>query len=85
MSDNPHGRGSDPTASTDRADTSADETAMAFLNELDEALWLLTDAQQVPMNTFERAARKAAHIADFRRLLYRLHVVLAEWEQQQST
>jgi hypothetical protein len=61
-------------------DTVADDAAEAFLSELDEALWVLERVQRAEETAFEHAARKADHIEDFRRLLYRLHLVLSEWE-----
>jgi hypothetical protein len=61
-------------------DTVADDCAEGFLGELDEILWLLQEIQQAEENAFEHATRKADHIEDLRRLLYRLHVVLTAWE-----
>ena len=63
-------------------DTMADDCAMGFLGELDEALWILTETQEAGENAFAHATRKIDHIEEFRRILYRLHVVLADWEQE---
>lgn len=67
------------------ADTVADDCATGFLGELDEALWLLEETHEGAENAFAHAARPADHIADLRRVLYRLHVVLADWEQEVGT
>jgi hypothetical protein len=62
-------------------DTVADDAAEGFLSEVDEALWIFTEVQEAEENSFPHAARKADHIEDLRRLLYRLHLVLVEWEE----
>ncbi|MCW2941407.1 MAG: hypothetical protein JWN00_4392 [Actinomycetia bacterium] len=62
-------------------DTVADDCAEGFLGELDEALWLLDEIEEADENAFAHAARKADHVAEFRRVLYRLHLVLTDWEQ----
>jgi hypothetical protein len=62
-------------------DTLADDCADGFLGELDEMLWVLQDLQQAEENHFRHATRKADHIEDLRRLLYRLHTVLTGWEE----
>jgi hypothetical protein len=62
-------------------DTIADDCAEGFLGELDEILWVLGDIQQATENQFQHATRKADHIQDLRRLLYRLHLVLTGWEE----
>jgi hypothetical protein len=66
-------------------DTVADDCAMGFLGELDEALWVLEEMHEAAENAFAHVARPADHIADLRRVLYRLHVVLADWEQEVTT
>lgn len=66
-------------------DTVADDCAMGFLGELDEALWILAETREAGENAFAHATRKTDHIEEFRRVLYRLHVVLAEWEQEAAT
>jgi hypothetical protein len=66
-------------------DTPADAAAKGFLADLNEALWLLDEVQQAPKSTFEYATRKADHIKEFQRVLYRLHVVLAGWEEIHRT
>jgi hypothetical protein len=67
------------------ADTVADDCAMGFLGELDEALWVLEEMYEAAENAFAQATRKTDHITDLRRVLYRLHVVLADWEQEVTT
>lgn len=62
-------------------DTMADDAAEGFLSELDEALWIFEEVQQAEENTFVHATRRAEHIEDFRRILYRLHLVLVDWEE----
>jgi hypothetical protein len=62
-------------------DTVADDAAEGFLGELDEALWIFEEVQVAEENAFAHANRKADHIEDFRRLLYRLHLVLVDWEE----
>lgn len=62
-------------------DTVADDSAEGFLGELDEALWVFTEVQETEETSFAHAARKADHIEDLRRLLYRLHLVLVDWEE----
>jgi hypothetical protein len=66
-------------------DTVADDAAEGFLSEIDEALWIFTEVQEAEENSFPHAARKADHIEDLRRLLYRLHLVLVEWEEAAAT
>jgi hypothetical protein len=66
-------------------DTVADDCAEGFLGELEEVLWLLQEIQQAEENAFEHAVRKADHIEDLRRLLYRLHLVLTAWEEVAAT
>ena len=68
-------------ASRALADTVADDAAEGFLSELDEALWIFEEVQAAEENCFVHATRKADHIEDFRRLLYRLHLVLVDWEE----
>lgn len=63
-------------------DTVADDVAEGFLGELDEALWIFAEVQAAEENTFAHATRKADHIEGFRRLLYRLHLVLVDWEEE---
>lgn len=62
-------------------DTVADDCAEGFLAELDEALWMLDEVHQTEELAFIHATRKADHIEDFRRILYRLHLVLSDWEE----
>jgi hypothetical protein len=62
-------------------DTMADDAAEGFLSELDEALWIFMEVQEAEENSFPHAARKAHHIEGLRRLLYRLHLVLVDWEE----
>jgi hypothetical protein len=62
-------------------DTVADDAAEGFLSELDEALWIFEEIQQAEENTFAHAARQAEHIEAFRRILYRLHLALVDWEE----
>lgn len=62
-------------------DTVADDCAEGFLAELDKALWMLDEVHQAEELAFAHATRKADHIEDFRRILYRLHLVLADWEE----
>jgi hypothetical protein len=66
-------------------DTVADDAAEGFLSELDEALWIFAQVQEAEEHSFSHAARKADHIEDLRRLLYRLHLVLADWEEVFAT
>jgi hypothetical protein len=63
-------------------DTVADDCAMGFLGELTEALWILDEIQEADENAFRHATRKTDHIGEFRRVIYRLHEVLADWEQE---
>jgi hypothetical protein len=74
----------DPHAGT-ADDTVADDCAVGFLDELDETLWLLGEVPVAAASSFAHAARKADHIEEFRRLIYRLHVLLACWEQEAAT
>lgn len=62
-------------------DTLADDCAEGFLAELDEALWMREEVQRAAEHAFRHAARKADHIETFRRVLYRLHLVLTDWEE----
>lgn len=62
-------------------DTLADDCVMDFLGDLGESLWILADLQRSPANDFGQAARKQDHINELRRILYRLHQVLVEWEE----
>jgi hypothetical protein len=62
-------------------DTIADDAVEGFLGELDEALWIFAEVQEAEEHSFAHAARKADHIEDLRRLLYRLHLVLVDWEE----
>lgn len=62
-------------------DTVADDAAEGFLGELDEALWIFEEVQAAAENSFAHANRQADHIEAFRRLLYRLHLVLIDWEE----
>jgi hypothetical protein len=63
-------------------DTVADDYAMTFLSELDEVLSIVEEIQGVRENAFGHAVRKDEHVRDFRRVLFRLHVLLATWEQE---
>lgn len=62
-------------------DTVADDCAEGFLADLDEALWMLDEVHKAEELAFVHATRKSDHIEDFRRILYRLHLVLADWEE----
>jgi hypothetical protein len=62
-------------------DTVADDAVEGFLSELDEALWIFEEVQAAEEHTFVHATRKADHIEVFRRILYRLHMVLVDWEE----
>ena len=62
-------------------DTMADDCAEAFLGDLDETLWLVEEMYEVEEQAFAYATRQAEHIEDLRRLLYRLHLILVEWEE----
>ncbi|ACY96579.1 MULTISPECIES: hypothetical protein [Thermomonospora] len=65
----------------DERDTPADDCATAFLSAVDEALWVLLDAQRAPACAFAGAARRHEHIRQLRRLLDRLHELLSQWQK----
>jgi hypothetical protein len=62
-------------------DTVADDCAEGFLAELEEALWLLEQNRQAEEFAFAHAMRKSDHVEDFRQILYRLHLILSDWEE----
>jgi hypothetical protein len=62
-------------------DTVADDTVEGFLDALDEAMWILDRAGEVEETAFAHARRQADHVGELRRILYRLHLVLADWQE----
>jgi hypothetical protein len=62
-------------------DTLADDCAESLLSALDEALWMAEEMYETEEHCFAHASRQAEHIEDFRRLLYRLHLILVDWEE----
>ncbi|MFG2007341.1 hypothetical protein ACGFNU_50150 [Spirillospora sp. NPDC048911] len=63
-------------------DTPADDCALDLLCDLDESLWIYDDARRANPNAFRNAIRQSDHADELRRVLYRLHRVLVEWEAE---
>jgi hypothetical protein len=72
----------EPMRARTAGDTVADDCAMDVLGELDEVLWLAEEFTAGGENSFRHARRKAEHVREFRRVLHRLHMVLAAWERE---
>lgn len=65
-------------------ETVADDLAMNLLDDLDEVLWVYRETERLDGHDFGSAVRRRDHVAELRRLLYRLHRLLVEWEECES-
>ncbi|KAB2344045.1 hypothetical protein [Actinomadura rudentiformis] len=75
----------DPQAGRDSLadrDSPADDCALDLLCDLDESLWIYDDARRADPNAFRNATRQSDHVDELRRVLYRLHHTLVEWEAE---
>ncbi|MFI0451339.1 hypothetical protein [Actinomadura sp. 6N118] len=63
-------------------DSPADDCALDLLCDLDESLWIYEDARRADPNAFRNAIRQSDHVNELRRVLYRLHHTLVEWEAE---
>lgn len=83
----PTGVAGNPRHDTARArlgpgDTPADDCAMDLLGDLDESLWIYDDVRRADGHAFRHARRQDDHAEEMRRILYRLHRILVDWEAE---
>ncbi|MBO2447013.1 hypothetical protein J4573_07925 [Actinomadura barringtoniae] len=76
------GPGSGSGSGSGSGDTLADDCAMELLGDLDESLWIYDDVRRVDGHAFRHARRQDDHAEEMRRILYRLHRILVDWEAE---
>jgi len=55
---------------------------MDLLGDLDESLWIYDDVRRNDGHAFRHARRQDDHAEEMRRILYRLHRILVDWEAE---